>query len=193
MSVEIARNPVDVNKLGHILGEAAERLGCSAVDILLRMERALQDEPGDASLYDLARTEKRFRSLRNRHFGVAMFRDPAWDMLLDLIIAEDDRKRLSVTALCLGSGVAPTTALRHLDRLIRHGFVTRTEDQADGRRVFVDLVPARREQLMRLLSDWACSGSFASICARTGPGPQIEPRMPRAHPAHPVPHPVFLS
>lgn len=45
-------------------------------------------------------------------FSEDLFRDPAWDMLLDLTLAHTECRRVSVTSLCIASGVPPTTALR---------------------------------------------------------------------------------
>ncbi len=54
----------------------------------------------------------RQRQLRARFFDGELFADPAWDMLLDLTAARVEARRVSVTSLCIASGVPPTTALR---------------------------------------------------------------------------------
>lgn len=60
-------------------------------------------------------------------------------MLLDLAAAKAERKRVSITSLCLASGVPMTTALRWLSVLTDKNLIERKEDPADGRRVFVEL------------------------------------------------------
>ncbi len=91
-------------------------------------------------LVTLARRFYRSRRLRPRVFSdEALFGEPAWDMLLDLFIAEADGKRLSVTAACIGSAVPTSTALRWLVILEDRGLVRRENDPSDARRVFLQL------------------------------------------------------
>ena len=49
------------------------------------------------------------RQLRARFFDGELFADPTWDMLLDLTAARVEHTRVSVTSLCIASGVPPTT------------------------------------------------------------------------------------
>jgi DNA-binding MarR family transcriptional regulator len=93
------------------------------------------------------------RKLRCRYLDPDLFADPAWDMMLDLAAAEGENERISVTSLCLASGVAPTTALRWIAHLVEKGLVTRTEDSLDRRRVFVSLTSKSRMALARYFSD----------------------------------------
>lgn len=53
----------------------------------------------------------RARRARDDVFGKDLFADPAWDILLDLAIARAENKQVSVTSLCIASGVPATTAL----------------------------------------------------------------------------------
>ena len=66
-----------------------------------------------------------------------MFRDPAWDMLLELFVAHQGGRQVSVKSLCHASGVPATTALRHLSLLEKHGLITRDGDAQDNRRWFI--------------------------------------------------------
>ena len=91
------------------------------------------------------------RSMRAELLGAAIFQDLAWDMLLDLYVREAEGRRVSVTSLTIASGGAPTTALRHLDKLVRHGLVTRSADAEDGRRSWIALTPASRAAITELL------------------------------------------
>lgn len=92
------------------------------------------------ALVELARRFYRSRRMRPRVFSdEALFGEPAWDMLLDLFIAEADGKRLSVTAACIGSAVPTSTALRWLVILEERGLVRRENDPTDARRVFLNL------------------------------------------------------
>lgn len=90
---------------------------------------------------EFARRVLRVRQQRNAILGADSFRDPAWDMLLELFAAHESGRKLSVSSLCYASGVPLTTALRHVDRLEEHGLVTRRGDSSDQRRWFVKPTP----------------------------------------------------
>jgi DNA-binding MarR family transcriptional regulator len=79
---------------------------------------------------------------RTELFGAPLFREPAWDMLLELYSAYERGERLSVSALCYASGVPVTTALRQLRQLEKHGLVQREGDPSDNRRYWV--IPTAR-------------------------------------------------
>ena len=87
----------------------------------------------------LVRKIIRQRQMRARFFQSDLFADPAWDMLLDLTAARVELKRVSVTSLCLASGVPPTTALRWISQMTELGLFCRAEDDTDRRRAFVTL------------------------------------------------------
>lgn len=79
----------------------------------------------------------RARQLRASYFPAGIFADPAWDMLLDLMRARQAGQAISISSLCIASGVPPTTALRWIKTMTDRGIFVRTADAADGRRVFI--------------------------------------------------------
>lgn len=82
----------------------------------------------------------RARRLRDDMFAhPGLFEDPAWDMLLDLFAAELERRRVSVSSLCIAAAVAPTTALRWIGKLIDANLLERQPDAFDRRRAFISL------------------------------------------------------
>jgi DNA-binding MarR family transcriptional regulator len=81
----------------------------------------------------------RARRQRAKFFNPELFADPAWDMLLELYAAALSQRRVSVSSLCIASGVAATTALRWMSALQKDGLIARENDPLDGRRVFVKL------------------------------------------------------
>ncbi|MBB3861759.1 DNA-binding NarL/FixJ family response regulator [Novosphingobium hassiacum] len=87
----------------------------------------------------LVRKIIRQRQLRARFFDGDLFADPAWDMLLDLAASRAEHKRVSVTSLCIASGVPPTTALRWITQMTEAGLFCRAEDESDRRRAFITL------------------------------------------------------
>jgi len=108
----------------------------------------------------LVRTIIRQRQLRARYFEDGLFADPAWDMLLDLTAAREEHTRVSVTSLCIASGVPPTTALRWIGQMTCAGLLERVEDETDRRRAFI------------ALSDTA-AGAMASYFAELGRTPRV--------------------
>lgn len=82
------------------------------------------------------------RRARSRFFSEGLFADPAWDILLDLLMARLSQTRVSVSSLCLASNVPPTTALRWIGTLETEGLLTRRADPLDGRRSYMELSDA---------------------------------------------------
>lgn len=93
------------------------------------------------------------RQLRARFFDGELFADPAWDILLDLTAARVEHKRVSVTSLCIASGVPPTTALRWIGQLIDAGLLERVEDDADRRRAFIALTDMAADGMARYFAE----------------------------------------
>lgn len=91
----------------------------------------------------------RGRQMRLRFFGEDLFADPAWDMLLDLTAARAERRRVSITSLCIASGVPTTTALRWIKLLEQSGLVQRIEDETDRRRAFISLTDRGADAMAR--------------------------------------------
>ena len=93
------------------------------------------------------------RQLRARFLDGALFADPAWDMLLDLTAARVEHNRVSVTSLCIASGVPPTTALRWISQLGEAGLVERIEDETDRRRAFIQLTDKAIDSMARYFAE----------------------------------------
>ncbi|WP_220445951.1 winged helix DNA-binding protein [Novosphingobium umbonatum] len=89
----------------------------------------------------------RNRQLRGRFLNPELFADPAWDMLLDLTAAHLEKVRVSVTSLCIASGVPPTTALRWIGQMTDAGLLKRVEDDQDRRRAFIVLTDKARDAM----------------------------------------------
>jgi hypothetical protein len=100
----------------------------------------------------------RARRMRAQFFADELFADPAWDMLLDLFAAQLERRRVSVSSLCIAAAVPPTTALRWIGTLHEAGLFERQADPADRRRAYIGL-SAKGFEGMR---------SYASAVKRAG-------------------------
>ncbi len=101
----------------------------------------------------LVRRIIRQRQLRARFFDGELFADPAWDMLLDLTAARVEHTRVSVTSLCIASGVPPTTALRWIGQLTEMGMLERIEDDTDRRRAFIALTEKAADAMARYFAE----------------------------------------
>ncbi len=113
--------------------EKAVRRGHSSEKRAVRQPKPALPDPR------LLRRIIELRERRFRFFDKGMLADPAWDMILDLALAHVEFRRISVTSLCIASGVPPTTALRWIRQLVEQGLFERYEDAVDRRRAFISL------------------------------------------------------
>lgn len=81
----------------------------------------------------------RARRLREQFLSPELFADPAWDMLLDLYAARLERRRVSVSSLCIAAAVPPTTALRWIGTMHDAELFGREPDPSDKRRAHITL------------------------------------------------------
>lgn len=117
-------------------------------------------------------TIEQLRRVRNR-YNSHKLDEVAWELLLELLRAEQSNQKLSVSALTISiPGVSTTTSLRRIGELATGGYVDRTPDARDGRRDFVTLTAKSRSLLTdylanvdRCLADLDSNGSAA---ARSG-------------------------
>lgn len=109
-----------------------------------------------AQLVQVAESIVRTRRRREALLGGGLFADPAWDMLLDLYIAEMSGGPLSVSTLAAGAAVPATTALRWMGVLQQHQLIWREPDGKDGRRTIIRVAPravAAVEKMLTYLFD----------------------------------------
>jgi DNA-binding MarR family transcriptional regulator len=79
------------------------------------------------------------RHSRGEHFPHELFADPAWDILLDLALAELQQRRVTISSLCTAAQVPATTALRWIKHMTQDGWLVRLDDPLDARRTFISL------------------------------------------------------
>ncbi|MFM7405017.1 MAG: MarR family transcriptional regulator [Erythrobacter sp.] len=133
--------------------------------IALRLREAAEGPGNSAALTDqrvqspprnhlaLARKAYALRRKREAIFGNPdLFGEPAWDILLDLFIAQSEGKTVSVSSACIGSATPPTTGLRWLGVLGDEGLIVRENDPADNRRVLVRLTQTGTAAMVRFFS-----------------------------------------
>ena len=132
----------DISELLEVVSKVAEQSQCSPAEVIRRIGNILSPETSSgkrdrAAVADWAARLRQLRLRRNELLGAPLFRDPAWDMLLELFAAHENGRKLTVSSLCYASGVPLTTALRQIQRLEQHGLVTRSGCSVDNRRCFV--------------------------------------------------------
>ncbi|WP_181815780.1 hypothetical protein [Alteripontixanthobacter maritimus] len=93
----------------------------------------------DRYLAGLAQTWYKERRLRNEVLGKELFCEPAWDMLLDLFVQQEQGRKISITSACIASDSAQTTALRWIEILIAKGLLDKRTDETDCRRSWLTL------------------------------------------------------
>jgi DNA-binding MarR family transcriptional regulator len=112
---------------------------------------------------------------RRRFFSPDLFGEPAWDILLDLYIAEKENEPVSVSAACLGAQVPMTTALRYLKLLEEQGLITREPDARDGRRHHVRISDKGYAQMTAYIAEqrkvWLTDDPLQLDCAQARDGP----------------------
>lgn len=79
------------------------------------------------------------RRLRSRYLPYDLFADPAWDMMLNLFLAELTGQPMAVSRLTHSAEVPATTALRWMNTMIERGIFRRRSDPFDKRRFFIEL------------------------------------------------------
>lgn len=92
---------------------------------------------------------------RARAIGGKILGDPAWNILLDLLLASLEGRRVAVSSACIVAGVATTTALRLVNRMVDDGVLIRLPDDNDGRRHFLAIAPEVEDALKNYLLDLA--------------------------------------
>jgi DNA-binding MarR family transcriptional regulator len=144
----------DGTRLEQAVLTLAQRWDCPVASAIARIEAlAVSARPPEVALPAALRSVLKQRARRNERLGVDLFRDPAWDMLLELLAAHYERRAVSVSGLCFASGVPATTALRYVERMVGEGLIVRTGDFGDQRRVLVEIARDRLGAVESLVGD----------------------------------------
>ncbi|HEV2567904.1 MarR family winged helix-turn-helix transcriptional regulator [Sphingomonas sp.] len=95
------------------------------------------------------------RRRRDRLFGElsVLFRDPAWDIMLDLYGGDRPCGPVSVSSAARAACIPMSTALRCVEQMAARGLVHRWPDPEDGRRTLIRLTASATELMGRHLAD----------------------------------------
>jgi hypothetical protein len=91
---------------------------------------------------------------RSQFFPELAGRNPDWAILLDLFVQAETGKDLGICSACLASDAPKTTALRHIDRMVRRGDLVRTPSKHDKRSTSVRLSDKARLKMRALLLEF---------------------------------------
>lgn len=137
LSSELQRLSLLMDEPGRAPAPAAEAPAVQAAPPNAPVRPAPGDpvEPQQLTCFirDLLRKETKRREIG----GGELFGDPAWAMLLDLLLAKIEGRRVSVSSACIASGAPMSTALRLVRRLVDESVLCRLPDEQDRRRHFL--------------------------------------------------------
>jgi hypothetical protein len=140
----------DLNALADSLTHTADRL----------REAAAAPPEGQPSTVAFARQILVARGRLGNFVDADLFADPARDILLDLFVAGEEGRRISISSCCIAASVPPTTALRWIGMLKKRDLIRETVDPADGRRKWLSLTPDVHNAMRDYLT--AIVGMFAT-------------------------------
>lgn len=100
------------------------------------------------------------RSYRAKHFGPALFSDPAWDMLLVLFVASVREQMVTARELAKATATPTPTAIRWIDVLERDGLLQRNADPARAGYDDVRLSVRGRAAIYQWLEDCRLTSFF---------------------------------
>jgi DNA-binding MarR family transcriptional regulator len=140
------------DEISRIAGTLAKLSSLEPLVLKRSYRENTESEPNQVSA-DLLRSIVRARRLRDSYFPSDLFADPAWDMMLELLIAEIVQHRVPVSSLCASAAVPATTALRWIKSMTDRGLLRRREDPQDRRRVFIELEPVASAGIRRYFAE----------------------------------------
>jgi len=126
-----------------------------------RERLSAQDVPG-SSLLALARQTQQARANCSQHFPKHVFRDSAWDIMLELFVVAEEGKFLCVKDIMAISGESATGTMRRIESLEEADLVSRRFDPRDHRRMRVELSDKGREAMISFLHHLFEVGEVAS-------------------------------
>jgi hypothetical protein len=104
------------------------------------------------------------RRRRDGIFGRDLFGDPAWDILLELYLAELEDRQVLLSHVD-ESEVAPSTVLRWLNKFEREGWTRREPDPTRGRRIYAMLTPKASKPMRSYVDDLLIRRMFKHLLA----------------------------
>ena len=124
-------------------------------------------DPSFADLQELGAKLLKSRQGRANYVSEDLISEPAWSILLDLVVAGLKGERVATSSACAAAQVPLSTALRHVNQLIQAGWVKRVNDPNDKRRTFLELQPRYFDIMVSYLrATWNLFGTNPARIAR---------------------------
>ncbi len=120
-----------------------------------------------SNVVDAARGILAARRRRKRFLPAELLGEPAWDVLLDLLVSQSEEREVPLKDACIASGVPATTAMRCLEGLRSKGLVDHTPDPVDRRRKLLVLTPFGEECITKAVLE--CLPCTTEACAHGRP------------------------
>ena len=105
-----------------------------------------------AELLAEARRLSAARRFRDRIFGRDLFANPAWNILVELFIAAEEGRNVTIKSACVAAGVPQSTALRHIAHLIEVRLTARAQHPSDARSAYLKLTDRGRSKMVAFIS-----------------------------------------
>ena len=142
-------------KAARASSRAASRGIILEIELLLQRLHHLtgEDDTQADPLLEAAREVYDTRRMRERIFGVGLFADPSWDILLDLFISKRESRKVTISSACIAASAPTTTATRHISHLVQVGLVKRIPHPKDARSAYLELTPGGEAKLSRLFRE----------------------------------------
>ncbi|MEO9463088.1 MAG: hypothetical protein ABJ242_10160 [Marinomonas sp.] len=176
----------------HNLAEIASQLAALADGLRSGSERTGEAPPSSApDMLTPDETRRQYIKMARQTYGdrrrresilgsTDLLGEPAWDILLDLYIAQGTAQEVSVSSACIGSAAPATTGLRWLGVLQEAGLVVRINDDEDHRRVLVTLSPEGASRMDRYFAEAAGMVNNQSLQKRAVSGDAAQSRRQEA-------------
>lgn len=127
-----------------LINDLTETLSTVAAEFNDRVSRAARpdasnEEPSQTALTRYANSLLAERRIRRHFLPAELFQEPAWDMLLALFAAREERLAMNVKTLVSFSDAPATTSQRWIDHLHKLNLINRVADPVDRRRIEISL------------------------------------------------------
>nr|WP_232474050.1 hypothetical protein [Sphingomonas sp. MA1305] len=127
-----------------LVKDLTTQLSAIAVDFGSRADRLMSQttltaQHGQHPPGDIARQLLSQRAARFEHLPADLFHEPAWDMLLALFVAHEERRTMNVKTLVSTAAAPVTTSQRWIDHLHKLKLIDRVIDPIDRRRMEISL------------------------------------------------------
>ncbi|MDQ0251078.1 exosome complex RNA-binding protein Rrp42 (RNase PH superfamily) [Sphingomonas kyeonggiensis] len=128
---------------------ALHKIASEISTLAFRVSENGQEDLEQISAVSRAKKMAKEKRARSQFFSEKICGEPAWDIMLDLFVAKANGMNVSVSSACIGSGVAPTTALRWIAMLEDNNIIFRKFDPEDQRRSFLELTESANDRMNR--------------------------------------------